>query len=89
MFRKIIACIMLSPVLSMISTINAATESTKFNVKLRIVPTCDISSISPTEINFEEVDPFSMAGKSATGKITVRCTNLTGYTMLLNGGSSR
>lgn len=62
------------------------TDTTTFNVLIEIVESCDISTITATDVDFGSHVRNNDAPVDAEGTLTVNCTAGTDYTIGLNEG---
>ena len=68
-------------------TAQAGTDSTTFNVKIVITESCDIHTTAATDVDFGTHARDSGA-VTATGTLTVNCTNSTPYNIGLGNGGN-
>lgn len=62
------------------------TDTTTFNVLIEIVESCDISTVTATDVDFGSHVRNNDAPVDAEGTLTVNCTDGTDYTIGLNEG---
>lgn len=63
----------------------ALTDSTTFNVKINIDPTCDIKAVSASDVDFGS-HVHEDTNIDAQGDLTIKCTNGTAYSIGLDNG---
>lgn len=63
----------------------ALTDSTTFNVKINIDPTCDIKAVSASDVDFGS-HGHDDTNIDAQGDLTIKCTNGTAYSIGLDNG---
>ena len=67
--------------------VQAAETSATFQVKIKIVESCDITTTKPTDIDFgQHTRATAAVNLTQTGTITVNCSAGTPYQIGLNGG---
>ena len=66
----------------------AATDTTTFNVKIVITESCDIHTTAATDVDFGTHARSTTAQQTATGTLTVNCTDGTPYNIGLDNGSN-
>ena len=64
----------------------AATDTTTFNVKIVITESCDIHTTAATDVDFGTHARSTTAQQTATGTLTVNCTDGTPYNIGLDNG---
>lgn len=67
-------------------TANAAPLTDTFEVKIKILETCNV--LTASDIDFGSTIPTAGGQVDQTGTINVQCTNGTDYTLALNGGGN-
>lgn len=65
----------------------AATDTTTFNVKIRITNTCDIHTVAATDVDFGTV-ASTATNVDSDGRLTVNCTPGAAYTIALDNGEN-
>jgi len=66
----------------------AATDTTQFNVRIKITSSCTISAIAAKDVNFADTASTATNNVDANGEVTAVCTALTPYSIGLNAGQN-
>lgn len=67
---------------------HAAEDTSDFQVRIQILESCDISSVAPTDIDFQTHARGAGAPATAQGTLTVNCSAGTPYQIGLNSGTN-
>ncbi len=73
--------------LGVVLSANAATETTTFQVKIKITESCTIKGVTATDVDFG-AHARSADVPDAQGKLVVNCSNGTPFTVGLNNGAN-
>jgi len=78
--------LMVAGIMGTMSVANAAmTDSTTFNVKMNIDPSCDIQAVSASDVDFGS-HSHDDSDINAQGDLTIKCTAGTAYSIGLDNG---
>lgn len=66
---------------------HAGTDTANMNVKVTITATCDVHSVSPSDVNFGSI-LSSATDADAVGTLNVNCTQGTDYSIGLDDGQN-
>ncbi|WP_439589208.1 Csu type fimbrial protein [Hydrogenophaga sp.] len=66
---------------------HAASDTANLTVKVTITATCNIHSVSPTDVDFGSIQSTAI-DTDAAGALSVNCTPGTDYTIGLDGGEN-
>jgi spore coat protein U-like protein len=86
-FRRIATTATLLALSVTAASVQAATATTTFNVRVTITAACDISTTAPTDVNFG-TQPSTATNTDNQGALNVNCTPSAPYTIALDNGQN-